>query len=207
MENKLLEIDLNEADEYDFDDFIQNLEYELFEYKIEFPVTLEAVASNWRGQTGYAEAENQSDLMNKISSFDPSYVKLCINTSNLPAKIERLPRKNMIHEYNPKTKKYSQIIVENITTKESMDKVWSLGSNEGLGEINSYMLTLQEAIDMIEPAIEKDGYDKNDLYIFRNIREPEIVDKDSYPLYFTIYTHDVPMGFIINLKKSGENNG
>ena len=207
MENKLLEIDLNEADEYDFDDFIQNLEYELFEYKIEFPVTLEAVASNWRGQTGYAEAENQSDLMNKISSFDPSYIELCINTSNLPAKIERLPRKNMIHEYNPKTKKYSQIIVENITTKESMDKVWSLGSNEGLGEINSYMLTLQEAIDMIEPAIEKDGYDKNDLYIFRNIREPEIVDKDSYPLYFTIYTHDVPMGFIINLKKSGENNG
>ena len=74
MENKLLEIDLNEADEYDFDDFTQNLEYVLFEYKIEFPITLEAVASNWRGQTGYAEAENQSDLMNKISSFDPSYV-------------------------------------------------------------------------------------------------------------------------------------
>ena len=69
MKNKLLEIDLNEADEYDFDDFTQNLEYELFEHKIEFPITLEAVASNWRGQTGYAEAESQSDLMNKISSF------------------------------------------------------------------------------------------------------------------------------------------
>ena len=78
MENKLLEIDLNEADEYDFDDFTQNLEYVLFEYKIEFPITLEAVASNWRGQTGYAEAENQSDLMSKISSFDQSYVELCI---------------------------------------------------------------------------------------------------------------------------------
>ena len=82
MENKLLEIDLNEADEYDFDDFTQNLEYELSEHKIEFPVTLEAVASNWRGQTGYAEAESQSDLIDKISSFDPSYVELCINTSN-----------------------------------------------------------------------------------------------------------------------------
>ena len=115
MENKLLEIDLNEADEYDFDDFTQNLEYELFEHKIEFPITLEAVASNWRGQTGYAEAENQSDLINKISSFDPSYVELCINTSNL--------------------------------------------------------------------------------------QEPEIVDKDLYPLYFKIYTHDVPMGFRMNLKK------
>ena len=207
MENKLLEIDLNEADEYYFDDFTQNLEYKLSEHKIKFPVTLEAVASNWRGQTGYAEAENQSDLINKISSFDPSYVELCINTSNLPAKIERLPRKNMIHEYNPKTKKYSQIIVENITTKESMDKVWSLGSNEGLGEVNSYMLTLQEAIDMIKPAIEEDGYNENDLYIFRNIQEPKIVDEDSYPLYFTIYTHDVPMGFRMNLKKSGENNG
>ena len=207
MENKLLEIDLNEADEYDFDDFTQNLEYVLFEYKIEFPVTLEAVASNWRGQTGYAEAENQSDLIDKISSFDPSYVELCINTSNLPAKIERLPRKNMIHEYNPKTKKYSQIIVKNITTKESMDKVWSLGTNDGLGEINSYMLTLQEAIDMIKPAIEEDGYNKNGLYIFRNIREPEIVDEDLYPLYFTLYTHDVPMGFRMNLKKSGENDG
>ena len=207
MKNKLLEIDLNETTEYDFDDFTQNLEYELFEHKIKFPVTLEAVASNWRGQTGYAEAKNQSDLMSKISSFDPSYAELYINTSNLSAKIERLPRKNMIHEYNPKTKKYSQIIVKNITTKESMDKVWSLGTNDGLGEINSYMLTLQEAIDMINPAIEEDGYDKNDLYIFRDIQEPEIADEDSYPLYFTIYTHDVPMGFRMNLKKSGENNG
>ena len=207
MENKLLEIDLNEADEYDFDDFTQNLEYVLFEYKIEFPITLEAVASNWRGQTGYAEAENQSDLMSKILSFDPSYVKLCINTSNLPAKIERLPRKNMIHEYNTETKKYSQIIVKNITEKESNDKVWSIGANEGLSEINSYMLTLQEAIDMIKPAIEEDGYNENDLYIFRNIQEPEVDDEYSYPLYFKIYTHDVPMGFRMNLKKSGENNG
>ena len=117
MKNKLLEIDLNEADEYDFDDFTQNLEYVLSEYKIEFPVTLEAVASNWRGQTGYAEAENQSDLINKISSFDPSYVKLCV------------------------------------------------------------------------------------------IQEPGVVDEDLYPLYFKIYTHDVPMGFRMNLKKSGVNNG
>ena len=207
MENKLLEIDLNEADEYDFDDFTQNLEYELFEHKIEFPITLEAVASNWRGQTGYAEAESQSDLINKISSFDPSYVELCINTSNLPAKIERLPRKNMIHEYNPETKKYSQIIVKNITEKESTDKIWSLGTNDGLEEVNSYMLTLQEAIDMIKPAIKEDGYNENDLYIFRNIQEPEAVDNDLYPLYFKIYTHDVPMGFRMNLKKSGENNG
>ena len=206
MKNKLLEINLNEVDEFEFEDFTQNLEYEFFEHKIEFPVILEAVASNWRGQTGYAEAEHQSDLMSKISSFDPSYVELCINTSNLPAKIERLPRKNMIHEYNPKTKKYSKIIVKNITTKESMDKVWSLGTNDGLSEINSYMITLQEAIDMIKPAIEEDGYNKNDLYIFRNIQEPEIIDEDSYPLYFTIYTHDVPMGFRMNLKKSGENN-
>ena len=30
MENKLLEINLNETTEYDFDDFTQNLEYELF---------------------------------------------------------------------------------------------------------------------------------------------------------------------------------
>ena len=207
MENKLLEIDLNEADEYDFDDFTQNLEYVLFEYKIEFPVMLEAVASNSRGETRYAEAESQSDLIDKISSLDPSYAELYINTSNLPAKIERLPRKNMIHEYNPKTKKYSKIIVKNITTKESMDKVWSLGTNDGLGEINSYMLTLQEAVDMIRPAIEKDGYNENDLYIFRNIQKPEIADKYLYPLYFKIYTHDVPMGFRMNLKKSGENNG
>ena len=109
----------------------------------------------------------------------------------------------MIHEYNPETKKYSQIIVKNITEKESNDKVWSIGANEGLSEINSYMLTLQEAIDMIKPAIEEDGYSENDLYIFRNIQEPEAVDNDLYPLYFKIYTHDVPMGFRMNLKKSG----
>ena len=36
MKNKLLEIDLNEADEYDFDDFTQNLESvnSLLNYKI-----------------------------------------------------------------------------------------------------------------------------------------------------------------------------
>ena len=96
MKNKLLEIDLNEADEYDFDDFTQNLEHELFEHKIEFPITLEAVASNWRGQTGYAEAENQSDLISKISSFDPGYVELCINTSNLEES-QRLLKKTYIH--------------------------------------------------------------------------------------------------------------
>ena len=37
MENKLLEINLNETTEYDFEDFTQNLEYVLFEYKIEIP--------------------------------------------------------------------------------------------------------------------------------------------------------------------------
>ena len=35
MKNKLLEINLNEADEYDFDDFTQNLEYELMDLYIE----------------------------------------------------------------------------------------------------------------------------------------------------------------------------
>ena len=35
MKNKLLEIDLNETTENDFDDFTQNLEYELSEHKIE----------------------------------------------------------------------------------------------------------------------------------------------------------------------------
>lgn len=204
MKTKLLEINLDECDEFEFEDFTQNLECELLEYKIKFPVTLEAVASNWRGQTGYAEAKNQSDLMNKISSFQPSQVELNIDTYNLPAKLERLPRKNMIHEYNPRTKKYSQLVAKNITIKESMDKVWSLASADGIGEINSYMLTLQEAIDMIIPAIEEDGYDKNNLYIFRNMEEPELDDKIQYSLYFTLYTHDVPMGFRLNLLKIQE---
>ena len=95
MENKLIEINLNETTEYDFDDFNQNLEYELFEHKIEFPITLEAVASNWRGQTGYAEAESQSDLINKISSFTQvmlNYVLILLIFKN-----QRLLTKTHIH--------------------------------------------------------------------------------------------------------------
>ena len=45
------------------------------------------------------------------------------------------------------------------------DKVWSLYANY-FGEVNSYLLTLDGAIKMITPAVEEDGFEKDDLIIY-----------------------------------------
>lgn len=38
-----------------------------------FPLQLIAENSNWRGQTGYAEADSVDELLTKVFSFDGSY--------------------------------------------------------------------------------------------------------------------------------------
>lgn len=45
------------------------------------------------------------------------------------------------------------------------DKVWSLYANY-FGEVNSYLLTLDGVIKMITPAVEEDGFEKDDLIIY-----------------------------------------
>lgn len=67
--------DDEEDDSYAWDDFKDNVEYELNEV-FAYPLTLEAQNSNWRGQTGYAEVEDFDELMKKICSFNSSFIEL-----------------------------------------------------------------------------------------------------------------------------------
>ena len=68
------EYDDDEDSSYAWDDFRENTSIELDH--LSYPVTLEARNSNWRGQTGYAEVDNIDDLINKVASFDSSFVEL-----------------------------------------------------------------------------------------------------------------------------------
>jgi len=61
-------------DEMYWSDFKVNVK-EVFA-KRKFPVVLRANNSNWRGQTGYARAENVDEVIDKIASFDSSYYQL-----------------------------------------------------------------------------------------------------------------------------------
>jgi len=45
------------------------------------------------------------------------------------------------------------------------EKIWSLWANH-FGEVNAYRLTFQEAVGMVIPAIEEDGFRIDDLVIF-----------------------------------------
>lgn len=66
--------DDEENDSYAWDDFKDNTKYEL--EHLSYPVQLEAINSNWRGQTGYAEVDNFDDLIRKVASFDSSFIEL-----------------------------------------------------------------------------------------------------------------------------------
>jgi hypothetical protein len=63
----------NEDLSYTWNDFKDNVSVELD--GLDYPVTLEAQNSNWRGQTGYAEAEDFDQLINKVCSFDSSFIE------------------------------------------------------------------------------------------------------------------------------------
>jgi hypothetical protein len=71
----------NEDDEYgDSWEWAQEEFIERINEEIEFPVNLEAAASNWQGQTGYAEADNAEQLFDKCMSFDNNTIYLRLNS-------------------------------------------------------------------------------------------------------------------------------
>lgn len=65
--------DDTEDSPYAWDDFIDNTRFELD--GLDYPITLEAQNSNWRGQTGYAEAKDFNQLMSKVCSFDSGFIE------------------------------------------------------------------------------------------------------------------------------------
>ena len=64
----------DDLDEMYLDDFKWGVK-EAFS-KRKFPLVLRANNSNWRGQTGYAKADNVEDILSKLFNFDSSYYKL-----------------------------------------------------------------------------------------------------------------------------------
>lgn len=64
----------NEDLSYAWDDFKDNVSAELD--GLDYPIILEAQNSNWRGQTGYAEAEDFNDIISKVASFNSSFIDL-----------------------------------------------------------------------------------------------------------------------------------
>jgi len=63
-----------DGEDFELDDFIENIECEL--KNVEFPIVLEARNSNWRGQTGHAEANTLDEMFNKLCSFGSSFIEL-----------------------------------------------------------------------------------------------------------------------------------
>ncbi len=66
-----------------YDDFIDQNNWEDFEYKVEnafknrkFPLVLVARKSNWRGQDGFARCNTTDEVISKVASFDGSYIEL-----------------------------------------------------------------------------------------------------------------------------------
>ena len=59
---------------YAWDEFKESILSEIDH--LSYPLTLEARNSNWRGQTGYAEVNDFSELIRKVASFDSSFVEL-----------------------------------------------------------------------------------------------------------------------------------
>lgn len=62
------------GDDFEWNDFKENVEFELS--NVEFPFILEAQNSNWRGQTGYAEANTIDEMFDKLCSFGSSFIEL-----------------------------------------------------------------------------------------------------------------------------------
>lgn len=65
------------GEDFEWDDFRENVECELRENTtLHYPFVLEAQNSNWRGQTGYAEANTLDEMFDKLYSFGSSFIEL-----------------------------------------------------------------------------------------------------------------------------------
>ncbi len=73
--------EFREPDTYDED--LDQMYYDDFKYDVQqafskrkFPLVLEAVSSNWRGQTGTKECDNTEDVLDGIMSFESASIEL-----------------------------------------------------------------------------------------------------------------------------------
>ncbi len=83
IEMKTEEPEANEFLEPGYQDDVDSMYYDDFKHEVinafakrKFPLVLVARNSNWRGQDGYAKADNIDEVLSKIFSFDNDSMEL-----------------------------------------------------------------------------------------------------------------------------------
>jgi len=72
----IFEYEDNDESEWEYEELCECIGDAIADLDFEFPISLSAVNSNWKGQTGTAEAESVTDIANKIFSFGNNEVSL-----------------------------------------------------------------------------------------------------------------------------------
>jgi len=86
--------------------------------------------------------------------------------------------------------------IEKMLERKS-EKIFSL--NSPTGEINSYHLTLEQALDMVDTAIDEDGYHYSELEIF--IAKEECESNENKPYCFENPVLDAE-NFLVDMHKA-----
>ena len=173
--------------------FWDSVENHFFMADIHFPIVL---SNNSKQIDSFDEFKNHIIDFQKIK-----HIELCVDYTNEPVMLKNLKSRDIFYNYHTDSKKYEKLSLNSITNSQANKKIWSLGS-EGMPEINSHLVTLQQAVYMIDAAIHKDGFDEDELYIFTENLEPE--DENPYSSLFFNVILDNEDNFKIKIKSNKE---
>ena len=173
--------------------FWDSVENHFFMVDIHFPIVL---SNNSKQIDSFDEFKNHIIDFQKIK-----HIELCVDYTNEPVMLKNLKSRDIFYNYHTDSKKYDKLNLNTITNSQANKKIWSLGS-EGMPEINSHLVTLQQAVYMIDAAIHKDGFDEDELYIFTENLEPED-ENPYYSLFFNVIL-DNEDNFKIKIKSNKE---
>ena len=173
--------------------FWDSVENHFFMADIHFPIVL---SNNSKQIDSFDEFKNHIIDFQKIK-----HIELCVDYTNEPVMLKNLKSRDIFYNYHTDSKKYEKLSLNSITNSQANKKIWSLGS-EGMPEINSHLVTLQQAVYMIDAAIHKDGFDEDELYIFTENLEPE--DGNPYSSLFFNVILDNEDNFKIKIKSNKE---
>ena len=173
--------------------FWDSVENHFFMSDIHFPIVL---SNNSKQIDSFDEFKNHIIDFPKIK-----HIELCVDYTNEPVMLKNLKSRDIFYNYHTDNKKYEKLSLNSITNSQANKKIWSLGS-EGMPEINSHLVTLQQAVYMIDAAIHEDGFDEDELYIFTENLEPG--DENPYSSLFFNVILDNEDNFKIKIKSNKE---
>ena len=173
--------------------FWDSVDNHFFMADIHFPIVL---SNNSKQIDSFDEFKNHIIDFQKIK-----HIELCVDYTNEPVMLKNLKSRDIFYNYHTDNKKYEKLSLNSITNSQANKKIWSLGS-EGMPEINSHLVTLQQAVYMIDAAIHEDGFDEDELYIFTENLEPE--GENPYSSLFFNVILDNEDNFKIKIKSNKE---